>query len=71
MDPQSRLSSHSLLHIANTLTGKDLRMSNDAEGAINILQKAMRPERPHHFVQADMVVSNHFFISCLAGADAC
>lgn len=31
-------------------------MSNDAKGVINVLQKAMRPGRPHHFVQADMVL---------------
>jgi hypothetical protein len=31
-------------------------MSHDAEGAIQMLQEGLKPERPHSFVQADTIV---------------
>ncbi|KII88264.1 hypothetical protein PLICRDRAFT_175873 [Plicaturopsis crispa FD-325 SS-3] len=36
---------------------KILRMSNDAEGAIRVLQAGLKPERPHSFAQADMLLA--------------
>ncbi|TFK18910.1 hypothetical protein FA15DRAFT_627434 [Coprinopsis marcescibilis] len=35
---------------------KILRMSHDAEGAIKVLQDGLKPERPHSFAQADMML---------------
>ncbi|EAU84983.2 hypothetical protein CC1G_04079 [Coprinopsis cinerea okayama7 len=35
---------------------KILRMSCDAEGAIRVLQNGLKPERPHSFAQADMML---------------
>jgi len=33
-----------------------MRMAYDAEGAIKVLQEGLKPNRPHAFVQADMLV---------------
>ncbi|KAH6902081.1 mitochondrial outer membrane protein IML2 [Coprinopsis sp. MPI-PUGE-AT-0042] len=36
--------------------GKLLRMSGDAEGSIRVLKNGLKPERPHSFAQADMML---------------
>jgi len=36
-------------------------MSHDADGAIRVLQEGLKPERPHSFAQADMLVWNYRF----------
>ncbi|KIK02787.1 hypothetical protein K443DRAFT_121801 [Laccaria amethystina LaAM-08-1] len=56
-----------LLMVHHIRYAKILRMSNDAKGAINVLQGAMGPERPHHFVQADMVGRSHGTYYSIAG----
>jgi len=33
-----------------------MRMAYDADGAIRVLQDGLKPDRPHTFVQADMLV---------------
>ena len=33
-----------------------MRMSYDAKGAIQAMQEGLKPNRPHSFAQADMIV---------------
>lgn len=33
-----------------------MRLSNDAEGAIKVMQEGLKPSRPHSFAQADTIV---------------
>jgi hypothetical protein len=37
---------------------KILRMSNDLEGAIRVLQESLKPDRPNVFREADTLVSD-------------
>ena len=38
-----------------------MRMSHNAEGAIQVIQEGLKPDRPHSFAQADVLVSFFFF----------
>lgn len=53
----------------NSPQAKILRMSCDAEGAIKVLRKGLKPERPHTFAQADGLVSSH--VQDMTKADDC
>lgn len=40
-----------------------MRLSYDAESAIQALQEGLNPSRPHSFAQADMLVSFQLLVS--------